>query len=441
MVNKADQDKGIFNFIGDVAGGVGSLIGGAGKFLAGPFERTEMFNEQARIATESRQNTLRNANMQKFGQIAQAYDKLPEGDPIRQRVTPDMITKLGKMWGLTPGLMEIARGGLSGQGAFGGIPSGFVPQRATVGAEGQVSTGYGPPKEREYLDELGEAQAGYAEAKRNKDPIMMAAYEEDRNKNPLWQTAQTRLFPESVKKYFKTAKQNVSRTKWDKTFSYKEAADYFAKTFPFIPEEVRIAELNKHWDAMVKEEKGPWHKYGPRPSTKPEAAAAGRATEDNVGRTPYNGTETPEVKANRAKGLRADGSKKGPGWDGEWQLTGKDGRSGIATEFSRGSEVNGKFMEYPLIVPDLTDSEKAELKGVIEGNGKKVPASVEKKALKWAEYRESIGKSPFRNAGEQLNANRKNSRKSPPAEYPDAVWSEEHGMWTVVVDGRLKGIK
>ena len=35
----------------------------------------------------------------------------------------------------------------------------------------------------------------------------------------------------------------------------------------------------------------------------------------------------------------------------------------------------------------------------------------------------------------------KKDRPVKPAEYPDAEWSEEHKMWTVIRDGRLKGIK
>lgn len=35
----------------------------------------------------------------------------------------------------------------------------------------------------------------------------------------------------------------------------------------------------------------------------------------------------------------------------------------------------------------------------------------------------------------------KAARPPKPTGYPDAVWNEEHGMWTVVRNGRLKGIK
>ena len=34
-----------------------------------------------------------------------------------------------------------------------------------------------------------------------------------------------------------------------------------------------------------------------------------------------------------------------------------------------------------------------------------------------------------------------NKNASKPTDYPDAEWSEEHGMWTVIRDGRLKGVK
>lgn len=37
---------------------------------------------------------------------------------------------------------------------------------------------------------------------------------------------------------------------------------------------------------------------------------------------------------------------------------------------------------------------------------------------------------------------RKTKERPPkPAEYPDAVWSEEHQMWTIVKNGRLMGVK
>lgn len=32
-------------------------------------------------------------------------------------------------------------------------------------------------------------------------------------------------------------------------------------------------------------------------------------------------------------------------------------------------------------------------------------------------------------------------KESKPKDYPDAVWSEEHQMWTVIREGRLKGVK
>ena len=133
--------------------------------------------------------------------------------------------------------------------------------------------------------------------------------------------------------------------------------------------------------------------------------------------TSYTGVETSEVSANRAAGNRADGSTKGPGWDGEWSLNNKDGTVGVATEYSRAGKVNGKFMEYPLIVPTLTSSEKAELKNVIEGRSKKVPNSIEKKALKWAEDRDNAGESPFaikltlQVLQKMMQADPKNSRK------------------------------
>ena len=44
----------------------------------------------------------------------------------------------------------------------------------------------------------------------------------------------------------------------------------------------------------------------------------------------------------------------------------------------------------------------------------------------------------MRRQGKMAATSRKSSK---PAKYPDAVWNEEHGMWTVIRNGRLKGIK
>lgn len=103
--------------------------------------------------------------------------------------------------------------------------------------------------------------------------------------------------------------------------------------------------------------------------------------------TPYDGTETPEVKANRAKGLRANGSPKGPGWLGT--LKRPDGQ--VSTEISRGNVVNGQYMEYPLIVPSSTPD---ELQILLSGG--KPTQAMEEKAHKFAEDRVRQGLSPFK---------------------------------------------
>jgi len=113
------------------------------------------------------------------------------------------------------------------------------------------------------------------------------------------------------------------------------------------------------------------------------------------GRTPYDGNETPEVKANRANNLRADGSTKGPGWDGKWPLS--DGSH--ATEYSRGGDVGGTFMEYPLIYPGMTEDQKARLKTSIETGGP-IDEDIERGANSFAVNRVAKGLSPFKEQGE-----------------------------------------
>jgi len=123
-------------------------------------------------------------------------------------------------------------------------------------------------------------------------------------------------------------------------------------------------------------EKQPWDEF---PVAEPVSSAS-------FVPTPYDGTETPEVKANRAKKLRADGSKKGPGFLGSIQA----GKGMIATEVSRGGEINGKMMEYPLLVPSSTPE---EIQMIISGS---TNDEIEKKAADHARKRLAAGLSPFK---------------------------------------------
>lgn len=87
-------------------------------------------------------------------------------------------------------------------------------------------------------------------------------------------------------------------------------------------------------------------------------------------------------------------SKKDLGYLGPKNLKG----GGFAGEYSRQSEavtVNGKEVEYPLMVPTLTEDEVRALTDDIIPNRKPVPLSIERKAIAHAKMRLAAGKSPF----------------------------------------------
>ncbi len=89
--------------------------------------------------------------------------------------------------------------------------------------------------------------------------------------------------------------------------------------------------------------------------------------------------------------LRADGTKKGPGFLGE--LKRPDGK--VSTEISIGVELDGKETEIPTLVPTLT---KDEIKHLL--SGKKPTEAIVKKAVKHARERIALGKSPFQEAAQ-----------------------------------------
>jgi hypothetical protein len=91
-------------------------------------------------------------------------------------------------------------------------------------------------------------------------------------------------------------------------------------------------------------------------------------------------------------GLRADGTKKGPGFLGA--LKRPDGK--VSTELSIGVEIDGKETEIPTLVPTLTKKEINHLLG-----GKKPTDVIVNKAIKHAKKRIAQGKSPFFEEGEK----------------------------------------
>ncbi len=73
----------------------------------------------------------------------------------------------------------------------------------------------------------------------------------------------------------------------------------------------------------------------------------------------------------------------------------------IESEYSRDGTINGKAVQYPLVVPTLTRDELQTLLTAKEGSA--IPASIEQKAADYARTRMAAGKSPFAAPGEQQN--------------------------------------
>lgn len=95
-------------------------------------------------------------------------------------------------------------------------------------------------------------------------------------------------------------------------------------------------------------------------------------------------------------GMRPDGSKKGTGWLGPLELKG----GGVATEYSVQSDavkVDGKRIDFPVLVPTLSSDELQTLRDDIIPNDKPIPESIMQKAIKHAQKRIESGESPFAN--------------------------------------------
>lgn len=70
------------------------------------------------------------------------------------------------------------------------------------------------------------------------------------------------------------------------------------------------------------------------------------------------------------------------------------GNGDVITEFSADSNIGGKNVQYPLVVPTLSWSDLQDIISASRGEAK-VPESVYGKAEDWAKYRMAIGRSPF----------------------------------------------
>lgn len=99
-------------------------------------------------------------------------------------------------------------------------------------------------------------------------------------------------------------------------------------------------------------------------------------------------------------GKRADGTEKGSGYFGV--LKRPDG--GVSTELSMGIMIDNKETEVPLLVPTLTKKE-VNLLLALDPKDKtffqKIPESIIKKAVDFANYRISQNKSPFASEDER----------------------------------------
>ena len=101
----------------------------------------------------------------------------------------------------------------------------------------------------------------------------------------------------------------------------------------------------------------------------------------------------------RADMRRSDGSvKSAQGFLGPVENT---VQGGTMTEVSIGTEINGKEMEIPTMVPTLTKDEVKTLSSMkLEGNARSIPESIIMKAKEHARMRLEQGKSPFYQDGE-----------------------------------------
>ena len=143
---KADEDKGIFNFIGDVAGGIGGIAGGVAGGVGDYLGRVSK-----ELAAPSKTRDLRNQIMeQQLGQgqsaiiqqAAQSYQNLAKMQPEQQGQMKGLLDKHWMGKGIQPDQLQlIQQGVLSGQGAFGGIGAreGFQEGSYRTDAEGKIT--------------------------------------------------------------------------------------------------------------------------------------------------------------------------------------------------------------------------------------------------------------------------------------------------------------
>ncbi len=103
-------------------------------------------------------------------------------------------------------------------------------------------------------------------------------------------------------------------------------------------------------------------------------------------------------------GRRPDGTQKGTGFLGTLKLGGKlADTDGVATEFSVQSDavkVDGKRIDFPTLVPTLTQKEIDLMVNDIIPNNKQIPEAIMQKAIAHAKKRIAEGKDVFAQGGE-----------------------------------------
>lgn len=129
--------------------------------------------------------------------------------------------------------------------------------------------------------------------------------------------------------------------------------------------------------------------------------------------------------ADDTQNLRPDGSRKGTGWLGTLPLKYPDGKTGVASEYSIQSDavqVNGQRIDFPSLVPTLTQEEIATMTGDVIPNKKPVPEGITQKAINHANEQLASGKSVF--ADEPMESVYAPPPPEPPSESQRPEWAE-----------------
>jgi len=184
--------------------------------------------------------------------------------------------------------------------------------------------------------------------------------------------------------------------------------------------------------------------FGGGTSVEEAEAKKGKPTPDKT-TTPTESTSKPylDSKGNvKPDWKRPDGSTKGPGWLGKQKSnSGKD-----MSEYSIGTEINGKEVDIPTFVPGLTQKEIDFLK--TEPNVKDIPDSIFNKAKTHADKLISVGKSPFKewddtslkewNKGSKATSNKLTSEQQ---SWVDRAKAANPGMSEadIIAEGKKKG--